>query len=390
MFVGALGIGLAGSPAMRATATVRSQSTSGDASCADAPSLRAKVRQLIFAGFSREQPAQLRVLADNGLGGFFLMGRYETASELDRAKLMLEAISNGATTTNGPKPFVSVDEEGGRVQRLGFVSKEPSARKLGETNDNAALEAGNSIGAKLANLGFNMDFAPDVDTDNRETGVISDRSFSFDPKVVSSRAAAYSRGLTANGIQPVFKHFPGHGRAGGDSHKFLPITPPLSELEKRDLLPFRSAIDSGATAIMMGHLSVPGLTKGNVPTTFSTNAYAYLRNMGFTGIVLTDDLGMGALTSGGSIPNRAVLAIDAGATMVLTATTVGVTRIADALERRAKVDPAFAAKVDAAFASVLRAKQFCLGKRLSTISLSFEPNRSAQTSRCSSAHHARR
>jgi beta-N-acetylhexosaminidase len=345
-------------PSAKVPNVVSPIATPAKACVSDRATSRQKVRQLIFAGFSGESPDSLRTLSKNGIGGFFLMGRVETAADLERAKLQLDAVNDGGKVSP-VLPFISVDEEGGRVQRLAAVSREPSARLLGDSSDTAAGEAGSAIGAKLRKLGFNMNFAPDIDTDKRNVGVISDRSFSFNPKTVSSRAQAYAQGLLGNGITPVYKHFPGHGQANGDSHKLLPMTPPLAELEKHDLIPFRSAIANRASVVMMGHLSVPGLTAEQVPTTFTPAAYAYLRNMGFDGLIITDDLGMGALRAGGNIPERAVLAVDAGATMVLTATTIGVRQIADALEGRARTDRLFQSKVDAAYRRILRAKGSC-------------------------------
>jgi beta-N-acetylhexosaminidase len=199
-----------------------------------------------------------------------------------------------------------------------------------------------------------MDFAPVLDLDDRDNGVIADRSFSKDPKLAWAGAKAFADGLIAAGLTPVFKHFPGHGSASGDSHKALVTTPPIAELRKADLVPFGEAINSGAQVMMMGHLLVPGLTTGNTPTTWTPAAYQELRRMGFAGVVMTDDLGMGALSVEKTIGARASRAVAAGADMVLFATTNGAEQILDTLEADMKSGKLPRARVNEAVGRTLK------------------------------------
>ncbi len=302
--------------------------------CAPAASLtnRAAARQLLMLGFTDETDARLNLLARNGIGGFFVMGSRRSQSSIKRAKAQIAAIRSGIATAKLTDPFIAVDDEGGRVQRLTGLGTLPSARELGAQPAADIRAIAKTHANKLRTVGLNMDFAPVLDLDDRDNGVIADRSFSKDPKVAWTGAKAFADGLTDAGLTPVFKHFPGHGSANGDSHKGLVTTPPIAELRKLDLLPFADAIKSGAKVMMMGHLLVPGLTNGTTPTTWTPGAYAELRRMGFTGVIMTDDLGMGALSVEKTVARRASRAIAAGADMVLFATTNGAEQILDGLE----------------------------------------------------------
>ena len=145
---------------------------------------------------------------------------------------------------------------------------------------------------------------------------IGDRSFSDDPEVVSSHGIAFAEGLLAGGLVPVVKHFPGHGRANADSHDEVATAPPLDELWEVDLLPF--VLTPDGAAVMVGHLVVPGLTDG-APATLSPAAIAGLLrdDLGFGGVVVTDDLAMGAVANLVDVPTAARLALIAGADLLM-------------------------------------------------------------------------
>jgi beta-N-acetylhexosaminidase len=293
---------------------------------------RAAARQLLMLGFTNETETRLTALAKNGIGGFFVMGSRKDTTALAKVRAQVKAIRSGAGQSGLGMPFIAVDDEGGRVQRLTALGKLPSGREMGAKSASDIRSLAATHGAKLSQLGLNMDFAPVLDLDGRASGVIADRSFSTDPSTAWAAAGAFSDGLESAGIKPVYKHFPGHGSASGDSHKGLVTTPSIVELRKKDLLPFAAAIKDGATFMMMGHLLVPGLTDRKTPTTWTPGAYQELRNMGFNGVIMTDDLGMGALDAEPTVGRRASRSIAAGADMVLFATTSGAEQILDALE----------------------------------------------------------
>ena len=160
-----------------------------------------------------------------------------------------------------PLPLaVSVDEEGGRVQRLSsLIGSQPSPRVLAQTHTpqevhDIALQRGQA----MRKLGITVDFAPVVDvTDEADDEVIGDRSFGNDPAKVTEYAGAYAQGLRDAGLLPVLKHFPGHGHGSGDSHLGDVTTPPLAALQTDDLIPYRTLTTVAPVAVMVGHSRCP-------------------------------------------------------------------------------------------------------------------------------------
>ena len=182
---------------------------------------------------------------------------------------------------------------------------------------------------------------PVVDvTDAPDDTVIGDRSFGADPAAVVDYAGAYARGLRDAGLLPVLKHFPGHGHGSGDSHAGSVVTPPLSDLQNSDLVPYRTLAAQAPVGVMVGHMQVPGLT-GSDPASLSPAAYALLRSGGyggppFNGPVFTDDLsGMRAITDGYGVAAAALRGLQAGADVALWVTTDEVPAVLDRLENGA-------------------------------------------------------
>jgi beta-N-acetylhexosaminidase len=289
--------------------------------------LEQRVAQLLVVGVEPTDADAL--LAQYPVGGIFI--RTPTAGQLapdDGAHLAsLEAIP----------PLVTIDEEGGRVQRIpDLVGDIPSARDMALTMSPSqvrALAAGR--GRAMRHYGITMDFAPDADvSDQAADDIIGDRSFSNDPAVVTRYAQAFADGLRDAGVIPVFKHFPGHGHAVGDSHLGTTVTPPLSELRQSDLVPYETLLSRGPAVVMVGHLEVPGLTTASEPSSINSAAInGLLRSeLGFHGLVITDDLeSMGAIALQHSLPDSSIRALQAGATMVLTKTDLQTGAVIDAI-----------------------------------------------------------
>jgi beta-N-acetylhexosaminidase len=230
----------------------------------------------------------------------------------DGFAVAMAAVQAGSAT--GPV-IVAVDEEGGRVQRFESVlGSMPSAAEMAALPVDEVRSLAMVRAESLASLGVTMNLAPVLDV-GAGPG-IGDRSFSADPEVVSSHGIAFAEGLLAGGLIPVVKHFPGHGRANVDSHRELATTPPLDDLWDVDLLPF-IVVPEGA-AVMIGHLVVPGLTDG-VPATLSPAAVTGLLrdDLGFQGVVVTDDLSMEAVSQLMDVPSAARLALIAGADLLM-------------------------------------------------------------------------
>ncbi len=223
--------------------------------------------------------------------------------------------------------IVSVDQEGGRVQRLSSL-KSPAATyippmyNLGKTDDTAlAQQVGNIMAVEMGALGINVTFAPVLDVySNPHNTVIGNRSFGENPHSVANMAISLANGLYEKGVMPVYKHFPGHGDTAVDSHVALPIiSKTKAQLNATELVPFKAAIENGAQMIMVGHIALPKFTGDNTPATLSGKIITDLlkNEMGFTGLVITDSLKMKALTNNYSEEEIYQKAVEAGVDILL-------------------------------------------------------------------------
>lgn len=309
-------------------------------------STRDKLAQLLMVGVTDADDAR-NVVTTHHVGGIFI-GSWSDLS-------MLDALGE-ISTSGGPLPVaVSVDEEGGRVDRLeSIIGSAPSARALADssTPDEVYAQA-LQRGQAMNNLEITVDFAPVVDvSDEPADSVIGDRSFSNDPEKVTQYAGAYARGLRDGGVMPVLKHFPGHGHGSGDSHTGAVVTPSLDQLERSDLVPYRSLVGEPGVAVMIGHLEVPGLTGGQ-PASLSPAAYGLLRSgsygaPGFDGVVFTDDLSsMLAISNQYGVAQAVLMALQAGADVALWVTIDEVPAVLDRLEAAVSAGELNSADVDA-------------------------------------------
>ena len=222
--------------------------------------------------------------------------------------------------------FMSIDQEGGNVQRLRALTDKPVSNipymaDVGLVDDlTYTEEVGNVIGEELRVFGVNMDFAPDIDVLEVDSNVIGKRSFGSDASKVGLQGLALAKGLEKNNIIPVYKHFPGHGCTSTDSHYDLPvINKTKEELLISDLIPFKSAIDNNAEVIMIGHLAIPNITGDNTPASLSKELIndLLIKELGYKGLVVTDALNMGALTNNYTKDEIYVKAINAGVNLLL-------------------------------------------------------------------------
>lgn len=291
---------------------------------------RAKLAQRLMIGVDGSNAgAAVSVIAAEGVGGVFIGGN-ATALLRGGALARVQAAGKGLPVA------IAVDDEGGRVQRIDALDGSiPSARVMAASMNLDQVRAlAAQRGRDLRARGVTVDIAPVADvSDQPSRSVIGDRSFSDDPKRVAQYAGAFAAGLRDAGVLPVFKHFPGHGHGTGDSHRGTVSTPPLDTLLSDDLLPYRTLLTSGPAAVMVGHLDVPGLT-GGLPATLSAPAYRLLRGeMGFEGLVMTDDLGaMKAISDQHDLPDAVVNALRAGADLALWTSTARVDEVLTRLQ----------------------------------------------------------
>ena len=259
------------------------------------------------------------ILRKHQYGGIILFGANITGNEqiahLVRSLQQNNAVIDGVSTHI---PYLMpVDEEGGIVIRLSAGTRMNGNMALGATKNavSNAKKTGEIIGEELAAAGFNTDFAPVSDVNNNPANpVIGTRSFSDDPSLVAKLASAYAKGLSKSRIIATFKHFPGHGDTGTDSHIGTPsVAKTFEEIASCELIPFKKAIENGADLIMTAHITYPlideevtfgdGMTKGFYPATMSKVMISdILRSrLGYNGVVVTDALEMEAIRSGGLV-----------------------------------------------------------------------------------------
>jgi beta-N-acetylhexosaminidase len=254
------------------------------------------------------------------IGGVILFG-YNMKSEGQTRSLVCRLQKLSTQTEPAVPLFVAVDQEGGDIASVPWVAPEPSAAEVGRGGDpGEARRIAARMGRQLLRAGINTDFAPVVDTGFG--AAIGNRSFGEKPDLVARMGAAAVEGFEEAGVISAAKHFPNHGPATSDSHVSLPIIRhDAKKLRAQDLPPFRAAIDAGVPMVMVGHLVYPAVDPER-PASLSEDAISMLRgDLGFDGVVVTDDLAMAGATGGGSVADAAVEAVAAGADLLIVSSS---------------------------------------------------------------------
>lgn len=214
--------------------------------------------------------------------------------------------------------YICVDQEGGRVMRIKPPFDFPSQREIGSLyekkviSDSDVFDLGQKVGSFLSYLGIDVNFSPCVDLYGYNFSVIGDRAYSDDPDIVARIAESFSKGMLSSGVLPVAKHFPGHGLVEEDSHHVLPYQK-FSDVEKH-IKPFK-LVSSFVYGVMTAHIVVRDIDP-DLPATLSSRTVSLLKSF-FPGCVITDDLGMKALESFGSISDLALKSFEAGCDTLL-------------------------------------------------------------------------
>ncbi|MEC0256152.1 beta-N-acetylhexosaminidase [Paenibacillus lautus] len=283
--------------------------------------VKEKIGQLVLVGIEGTalDNTSRRLLEDYHVGGFiFFKDNIESAQQ--SVKLFNDL--KEANAANPVPLWLSIDEEGGRVTRFpDEYVKLPSSGKVGSKGDLALTKrVGGLIAQKVAGLGLNMVFAPVLDINsNPNNPVIGDRSFGNTAETVSTQGIASMKGIQEHGVVPVVKHFPGHGDTSVDSHLGLPVVNhDLKRLHELELVPFQQAIDEGADVVMVAHLLMKSIDP-DTPSSYSKPVINDLlrEEMGFKGVVITDDMTMGAISGSTDVGEASVKSVVAGSNMIL-------------------------------------------------------------------------
>jgi beta-N-acetylhexosaminidase len=273
---------------------------------------------MFVVGMSGTEPDYYieRMVRERNIGGILLFG-YNMESE-EQTRRLVDSLQELSMQTEPAVPLlVAVDHEGGEVQSAPWVPAQPPAAEVGERADpKEAWHIAERIGRELGRGGVNVDLAPVVDTGFGSA--IGSRSYGEDPDLVASMGAASVEGFERAGIVSAAKHFPNHGAAQEDSHVDRPrIDHDARTFTQRDLVPFRAAIEAGVPMVMVGHLVYPVIDLER-PASLSPATMRLLREeLGFGGVIVTDDLAMEGAKRAGTPAQAAIEAVKAGADLLL-------------------------------------------------------------------------
>lgn len=309
------------------------------------------------------------------IGNLILMGR-ATAGAAPVRYLTGRADTLATPAATGGVPLlISADQEGGNVQVLqgpGF-SRMPTALTQGSWADPTLAAAARTWGVQVFRSGVNVDLAPVMDTvatsmasSNKPIGYYR-REFGSTPAVVADKGTTFLKGMQASGLAMTAKHFPGLGRVTGNTDTTAGVTDTVTTRTSADIAPFRAAVNAGARLIMVSSAYYSRIDAAH-PAVFSPTVIGGMirGDLGFTGIVISDDLGAAKQVAAWSKGARAVTFINAGGDMVLTGDAPGIPAMVNAVTARAASDTVFRSRVQAAVLRVLtvKAQYGLLGSRL--------------------------
>ena len=272
------------------------------------------MEKLVYQMFILGTGECLKEALKKGLGGVIFFTK-----DIESKEQFKDLISKIKSQCEIP-PFLSIDQEGGRVERTERIHERYLSPRIAFQKGEAFLQEQTKIIAdELVSYGINLNFAPcaDVNT-NPDNPIIGERAFSDKTDEVIEGVRIVSETYRQNGIIPCIKHYPGHGDASKDSHLTLPeIDLPLKEMEEIHIRPFREAANDNIEMIMAAHLHCTCFDKDIIPASLSANAIGYLRNtIGYKGLIITDDMEMKGVESFGAV-EASIMAILAGVDIIL-------------------------------------------------------------------------
>lgn len=283
--------------------------------------LEEKIGQLLIVGIEGPEISDhdRSQILDNKVGGFIFFSR-----NIDNKTQVLTLLNSLKESNKDNKIplFLSIDEEGGVVSRLSNIFKNlVDVAQLGhKNNDILSFDYGEIQGLKLSNLGFNINFAPVLDVNsNPNNPVIGRRAIDSQPSIVAQQGVALIKGLQSSNIITAAKHFPGHGDTDVDSHFELPLVDKsYEELKELELIPFKAAIDNGVDMVMVAHILFPQIDD-NYPASISKSIINDIlrEELKYKGVVISDDITMGAIIDNYSIEEASIKFLQSGGDILL-------------------------------------------------------------------------
>lgn len=318
--------------------------------------LKEQLNQMFILGYSGEYPSEeILNLLSEGLGGVILFTQNiktveQTKSATDKIKYFSKY-----------KPFISVDEEGGRVERTENIfdgKKFLSAKFAAQKGIDFVKNQTKDISALLKEMGFNLNFAPVLDVNtNPQNPIIGERAFSNNTDDVINFGNAVVKEYIKNGIIPCAKHFPGHGDAKADSHLTLPeINLNLSDFEQNHIRAFKEVC---CPMVMVAHLHCKAFDKNKIPSSISKNVLSYMkRELKYNPLIITDDMVMGGILQNNYPADNVVEAIRNGVNLILYRGSDKETLdIIDKVYERAVFDEDLSKKIESSFTEIIKFKQ---------------------------------
>lgn len=328
----------------------------------DRLSLDEKIGQMILAGVQGtaldDQAKQM--IADQKVGGIIFYGNNVTT--LQGTADFVQSIKE-ANRSNPVPIFMSVDQEGGKVSRMPEeVESIPSNGKVGATKDAELAETmGKLLARQIQLAGFNVNFAPVLDVNsNPNNPVIGDRSFGSSAELVSRLGVAEMKGLRSERMIPVVKHFPGHGDTSVDSHLELPVVNKTEkQLAELEWIPFQAAVNEHVEAVMVAHILFPKLDPDHPASLSEVIIGEHLRGkFNYDGVVITDDLSMGAIAKNYKLNEAAIATVQAGSDILLVAHSYESAKtISDTLKNAVKNGKITESRIDESVYRILALKQ---------------------------------
>ncbi|MFD1210609.1 glycoside hydrolase family 3 N-terminal domain-containing protein [Arthrobacter sp. GCM10027362] len=329
--------------------------------------LEQRVGQVLMAGVpaTGADAATLKTITGYKIGNIFLKGRSAKGVAGTRAVVRRLDATVTAKTTGGIRRFTATDQEGGYVQVLSGkgISRIPTALAQGKWPAGTLRAKAGQWARQLRSAGVTVNLAPVADVVPKANAARNapigyfDREYGYTPSSVAAGATAFARGMADGGVAPALKHFPGLGRVTGNTDTTTGVTDYRTTRRDAYLLPFRAGIRAGARWVMVSSAYYRKIDAGRIAAFSPTVMKTMLRqDLGFTGIIVSDDLCDAAQLSPFSYAERAVRFFSAGGTMLLCVNAKAVPAIHKALMAQARKDPAFRARINAAALEVLQTK----------------------------------